>query len=258
MNTTATSAAANPYRPKGKTFTGTIANGTYSIYFIVDLPIVHDPASLTGALFAHAGQNYLNFVIETALQTDVFSVATGGAIAFAGTVRSSRAAFFSIPTQNANNARIVILPNAVQWIHEFITRPTPHSRTTAKSRCRSPATTGSSSRSTASPTTAAPRRSRQPRCPTSSGRTPLAAGPHQIQPSAAFAFGEPRLYNGLIEPGATYWILDFELENWQRDGVYPRGLSELTVAIYVGIAAGTTVNANAHVHTVQETLTTSS
>ena len=254
MDTTATSAAANPYRPKGKTFAGTIANGTYSIYFIVDLPIVHDPASLTGALFAQSDQNYLNFVIETALQTDVFSVATGGAVALTGTVKFE-STFFSIPTQNANNARIVILPNAVQWIHEFIATDTPFANN-GEVQVPLPRNNGQllaiySFTDNGGAAQIAPTALSYVKWAYAANQVPRNYSPvqHLLEENQ-------RLYNGLIEPGATYWILDFESENWQRDGVYPRGLSELMTI--VGIAAGTTVNANAHVHTVQETLTTSS
>jgi hypothetical protein len=254
MDTTATSTAAAPYRPRGKTYAGTIANGTYSIYFIVDLPIVHDPASLTGALFAQSDQNYLNFVIETALQTDVFSVASGGAVALTGTVKFE-STFFSIPTQNANNARIVILPNAVQWIHEFIATDTPFANT-GEVQVPLPRNNGqllaiysftdNGGASQISPAAL------------SYVKWAYAANqvPRNYTPVQQLLEENQRLYNGLIEPGATYWVMDFEAENWQRDGVYPRGLSELMTI--VGIAAGTTINANAHVHTIQETLTTSS
>ena len=59
-------------------------------------------------------------------------------------------------------------------------------------------------------------------------------------------------YNGAIDPG--YMILDFERDNVNRDVVYPRGLAELD-EIY-NVPSSVTVNANAHVHTVLETLTT--
>jgi hypothetical protein len=251
MDTTVTMSKTAPFRPKGKSYPGTIANGTYNVFFIVDLPIVHDPTSLTGALFAQSDQNYLNYVIETAQIADVFNVAAGGEVAITGSVKSS-STFFSIPYKNANNARIVVLPEAVRWLHEFIATDNPFAN------------------------------SGEVQTPLVRNNGQLLAvycfidngGAAQIAPSAlnyikwAYAQNQvprnytpvqhlleenQRLYNGLLEPG--YFCLDFEAENWQRDGVYPRGLSELQVT--VGIAAGTTINANAHVHIAQETLTTS-
>lgn len=251
MDTTATLGASTPYRPIGRMFNGVIPNGTYTIAFIVDLPIVHDPSSLTGALFAQSDQNYLNFVVETAQQADVFNVAAGGAVSISGNV-ASESTFFSIPSKDANNGRIVVLPQAVNWLHEFIATDNPFSN--------------------------------QGDVPTSLVRNngQLLAlyqyidngGATQISPSAlsaikwAYAGNQvprnynstatlleenQRDYNGLIEPG--YFVLDFEKENWQRDGVYPRGLSELETIIT--IPGSVTVNANAHTHTVLETLTTS-
>jgi hypothetical protein len=253
MDTTVATTKAAPFRPKGKSFPGTIANGTYNVFLVFDLPIVHDPSSLTGALFAQSDQNYLNYVIETALESDVFSVSGGSTAAFTGNVRAE-STFFSIPTQNANNTRIVVLPNAVRWIHEFMATDNPFAN---KGEVQTP-------------------------LPRNNGQL-LAlysytdnGGQAQISPAAleyikwAYAQNQvprnalpvqhlleenQRLYDGLIEPGPIYWCLDFEAENWQRDGVYPRGLSELMSII--GVANSTTVNANAHVHTVQETLTTS-
>ncbi len=253
MDTTVTMTAAAPYRPKGKTFPGVIANGTYNIYFIVDLPIVHDPASLTGALFAQSDQNYLNYVIETCLATDCFNIAAGGAVAITGTVKAE-STFFSIPTQNANNARIVILPNAVSWIHEFMATDNPFANT-GEVQTPLPRNNGQllalySFTDNGGEAQIAPAALSYIKWAYAANQTP-----RNYLPVQHLLEENQRLYNGLIEPGPTYWVLDFEAENWQRDGVYPRGLSELMTII--GVAAGTTVKANAHVHTVQETLTTS-
>jgi hypothetical protein len=252
MDTTATRTAAAPYKPTGTEFPGVIANGTYNIFLIMDLPIVHDPSSLTGALFAQSDQNYLNYVIETAQLTDMFNVAAGGAVEITGNVKCE-STFFSIPYKNANNQRIVVLPQAVQWLHEFIA-------------------TDNAFTNTGEVATPLVRNNGQLLCLYGFVDN---GGAAQISPSAltylkwAYAQNQTprnytpiqqlleenqRLYNGLISPGPTYFVLDFEAENWQRDGVYPRGLSELEVIL--GIPA-VTLNANSHVHICQETLTTS-
>jgi hypothetical protein len=57
-------------------------------------------------------------------------------------------------------------------------------------------------------------------------------------------------YNGRIRPG--WAILDFEIDNPERELVMPKGVTELKVTPKV--AAGTTINANAKVHQVYEIL----
>lgn len=252
MDTTATISKSAPYRPKGRSFPGQIANGTYNIYLVVDLPIVHDPSSLTGALFAQSDQNYLNYVIETAQESDVFSIASGGKVEITGTVKAE-STFFSIPTQNSNNSRIVILPKAVNWIHEFMATDNPFQN---KGEVQTPLPRNNGqllavySYTDNNTTEIAPSALEYVKWAYAANQTP-----RNYMPVQHLLEENQRLYDGLIEPGPVYWVLDFEAENWQRDGVYPRGLSELMTII--GVSASTTVNSNAKVHTVQETLTTS-
>jgi hypothetical protein len=253
MDTTVTQSKTAPFRPHGKSYPGTIANGVYNVYLVVDLPIVHDPSSLTGALFAQSDQNYLNYVIETALESDVFSVSGGSSVAISGTVKAE-STFFSIPTQNANNTRIVVLPNAVRWIHEFMATDNPF-QNHGEVQTPLPRNNGQllavySYTDNGGVAQIAPSALEYIKWAYAQNQVPRNALPvqHLLEENQ-------RLYNGLIEPGPIYWVLDFEAENWQRDGVYPRGLSELMTII--GITGSTTLNANSHVHTVQETLTTS-
>ncbi len=248
MDTTATITAAAPYVPRGKMFPGVIANGTYNITFVVDLPIVHDPSSLTGALFAQSDQNYLNYVIETAQQADLFTVAAGGAVAITGNVRAE-STFFSIPTQNANNGRVVVLPNAVNWLHEFIATDNPFAN---KGEVITPLVRSNGQLlalyqyvDNGGAAFFAPLSLEYVKWAYAGNQVPRNYLPwHLVEENQ-------RDYNGPIRPGPEYLVLDFEKENWQRDGVYPRGLSELETI--VGIPS--TPNANAHVHTVLETLT---
>jgi hypothetical protein len=251
MDTTVTMSKTAPFRPKGKTFPGTIANGTYNIFFVLDLPIVHDPTSLTGALFAQSDQNYLNYVIETAQLTDVFNVASGGEVTITGNVKAA-STFFSIPYKNANNQRVVVLPEAVRWLHEFIATDNPFANT---GEVQTPLVRNNGQLlcvycfvDNGGQAQIAPTALSYVKWAYAQNQTPRA-----YQPVQHLLEENQRDYNGLLEPG--YFVLDFEKENWQRDGVYPRGLSELEVII--GVPAATTVNANAHVHLTQETLTTS-
>src|SRR5581483_6783833 len=75
---------------------GTIANGTYSVQFLMDLPIVHDMTTLTGALFAQSDSNYLSYTIEPALQADLFTVSGGSTVSLTGTFYP-QLTYFDIP-----------------------------------------------------------------------------------------------------------------------------------------------------------------
>lgn len=249
MDTTATIAKGTPYRPFGRSFPGTIANGTYTITLVVDIPIVHDPRTLTGALFAQSDQNYLNWVVETAQQSDVLTVAEGGKVELTGTVQSALT-FFSIPTQNQQNGRVVVLPAAVNWLHEFIATDnyfantgevvTPLVRNNGQLLCiYQYADNGGSA--FIDPTSA-------------TFIKWIYAGnqtPRNYLPAHLLEENQ-RDYNGRIRPG--YWLLDFEKENIQRDVVYPRGLSE--TATNLVLPGSVKVEPNAHIHTVLESLTT--
>jgi hypothetical protein len=59
-------------------------------------------------------------------------------------------------------------------------------------------------------------------------------------------------YNGRVLPPAGYTVHDFEVDNPMRDIVYPKGVTELLVAN--NVPTGTTINANAHTHFIEETL----
>ena len=59
-------------------------------------------------------------------------------------------------------------------------------------------------------------------------------------------------YNGRILKPAGFVVIDNEVDNPVRDLVYPKGVTELQVVAV--IPAGTTLNANAHAHAVEETM----
>jgi hypothetical protein len=233
---------------RGDGVPGVIANGTYNVTLVVDLPITHDPASLTGALFAQSDQNYLNWVIETAQLTDVFTVAAGGAVAITGTVDSTLT-FFSIPSMDAQNGRVVVLPAAVKWLHEFIANdnnfsnsglvPTPFIRNNGQLVAAMMYVDNGGQAQIA------PAALNRVLWRYAGNQTPRELLPWHILEENG------RDYNGSIKPG--YIVLDFEKENPARDIVYPRGLAEL--AVVIDVPNTVTVQPNAHTHTVLETLT---
>jgi hypothetical protein len=233
---------------RGEPAPGTLANGTYNVTLVVELPIVHDPASLTGALFAQSDQNYLNWVIETAQLTDVFTVAAGGAVAITGTV-DSELVFFSIPSMDAQNGRVVVLPAAVRWLHEFISTENNFSNTglvpTPFIRNNGQLIAAMMYVDNGGQAQIAPSALNRILWRYAGNQTPRELLPWHILEENA------RDYNGLVTPG--YIVLDFEKENPARDIVYPRGLAEL--AVVIDVPTSVTVQPNAHTHTVLETLT---
>lgn len=228
---------------------GVIANGTYAVVFDVDVPIVHDPRSLTGALFAQSDQNYLNWILQTAQLGDCFSIAAGGAVAITGQVDSTLT-FYAIPTMDAQNGRVVVLPKAVRWLHEFIGQDKQFANngkvdtTFIRNNGQLVAAIGYINNG-----------GQAQIAPAALERlTWMYAGnqtPRDFNPVTQLLKENQDDYNGLLQPG--YFALDFEKDNPQRDLVYPRGLAELSVRIT--IPSTITPNANSNVHLALETLT---
>lgn len=248
MDTTATATAAAPYQGYGRMFPGTIANGTYQVTLIYDLPIVHDPRTLLGALFAQSDQNYLNWVIETAQSSDVFNIAGSSTATITGTV-NSELTFYSLPSQNAQNGRVVVLPEAVKWLHEFISQDNNFANTgdvytpLIRNNGQLIALYGFIDNGGAAQI--APNALNAIMWQYAGNQTP-----RNYNPPAMLLEENERRYDGLIDPG--YFVLDFEAENPRRDLVYPRGLAELKINTQV--PSSVTVQPNAHVHLALETL----
>lgn len=232
---------------------GTISNGTYPVLLVYDLPIVHDMTTLTGALFAQSDSNYLSYTIEPALQGDLFSVASGGTVALTGTFYP-QLTYFDIPYVDSQQGRQVAIPD-LRWLHGFIASNLPFANTgdvitpLIKNAGQLIAfyeyidNGGAAQISWSSAVD-------QFRLEYGGNRKPLVwSGPAGQGPLFGLEENE-RNYNGLIQPG--YLILDLENDNPQRDLIYPRGVSELQAV--AKITSGTSINANAHIHFVEETL----
>lgn len=227
---------------------GVIGAGTFALVLEWSLPIVHDDESLVGALFAQSDQNYLSFRLTPPASTDLFTLAGGSTAALTGTIYPT-VTFFDIPiVQGQQGHDTVVVPN-LAWLHGYLAADNPY------------ANTGDV---------------RTPFIRTDGQLLAFAlyldnGGAAQISPTALneirFAYGgnrKPRVfnppeqllskmqrdYNGLPKPG--WMVFDFEVDAPARDLVYPKGVSEL--AVEVNIPTGTTINANARVHFVEETL----
>lgn len=247
----------------GGTGQGTIANGSYSLTLIYDIPIVHDMTTLTGALFAQSDSNYLSYSIEPATAADLFTVGSGSTVTLTGTVYPMLT-YFDIPYADTQNGRVVAIPD-LRWLHGFLATDQPFSNTgdVATPLIKNAGQLlclyvyidngGAANISWLSAVD-------EFRIQYGGNRRPIVwSGP----PGSGPVFGleeNERNYNGLIlgnspatvGPGPFYLLLDLENDNPDRDLFYPRGVSELQAV--AKITAGTTINPNAHVHFVEETL----
>lgn len=229
---------------------GVIANGTYPIQFIVDVPVSHDMFSGTGWVLAQNPSTSLSVDIAMANQADLFSIVTGGAVALTGTVYPEMTTF-AIGTAMQGNSPVTVIPDLTVY-HGLLDNDVPF---------------------TASGVVQAPliRTAGQLVNYALNVRNGPAA---EIAPAALtelqFKYGgnrQPRVYNPvaqLIETnqaayhgpinvgGLTYTYLDFESENPVRDLFLPEALVEL--AAQITIPNSITVNNGASIHYVEETL----
>jgi hypothetical protein len=238
---------------------GVIANGTYPVVLMYDLPITHDATTLTGALFAQSDANYLNWTIEPALQADLFTVAAGGTVAFTGNW-FPLLTFFDIPYVDTQQGRMVAIPD-LRWLHGYIAANQNFANV---GDVRAPfiknagqliayyAYLDNGGAAQIDPAVSCD----EVRLEYGGNRRPrVYAGPLGGAGSSGSGVlhlleENVRNYFGRLRPG--YLCLDLENENPDRDIIYPLGVSELQFVLK--ISAGVTVNANARVHFVEETL----
>lgn len=230
----------------GNSTGATIAIGTYSIVLAYEVPIVHNDNTLTGAIFAQSDQSYLQWTAVPAQASELYSA---GAATLSGTIYPT-ITFFDIPYVDTQQGRIVVLGD-MQWLHGFLGVDVPFANV---GDVKSPLirTAGQLIAlywyiANGSAATISPAALDEIRWQYGGNRIPRV-----FNPPSVLLEKNAREYNGLVKPSPTYGVLDFEGDNPARDIVLPKGLSELQLVNK--IATGTTINANARVHMVEETL----
>lgn len=226
---------------------GTIADGTYTIVLEWQVPIVHDDESLVGALFAQSDQNYLSVSFTPAQTADVFTLTSDAAATLTGTVYPT-ITFYDIPIVSTGQGDQVVIPS-LAWLHGYLSADNPFSNTgdvrTPIIRTDGQLLALALYLSNGNAAQIAPTALNEVRFAYGGNRKPRVFSPPEQLLSK-----NVRDYNGLLKPN---WIVfDFEVDAPHRDLVYPKGVSEL--AVEVNIPTGTTINANARVHFVEETL----
>lgn len=231
----------------GNPVPGVIAAGSYAVVLVYDVPIVHDSYTLTGAVYAQSDAVYLNWRIQPATAAELFVLTGTATVAFSGMIHTTMT-FYDIPFSDTQQGRKVLLPD-LRWLHSVLSADKPFSNTGDV----------------------------QAEVIRTAGQLVMLGvyldngGITQVDAAAwdqlTFGYGgnkQPRVYspmevlldkncqdyNGRIRPG--WAILDFEIDNPERELVMPKGVTELKITPKV--AAGTTIAANARVHQVYEIL----
>jgi hypothetical protein len=226
-----------------------VQTGTYPIFLVYDIPIIHDWFTLTGALFAQSDQIYLSWHFVPPALAELFTLTGTAKVEFSGTVRSTNT-FFDVPFADTQKGRKVLVPN-LEWLHGFVSSdqffanqgevPSPLIRTSGELLAYY-ARLVNGPAATIDPTALSAIRfeyggNRKPRV---------------HEPPQTLLAKNVEDYNGRLLPKAGYYVFDFEADNPSRDLVFPKGVTELKTVVV--IPTGVEVKANARVHFVEEAL----
>jgi hypothetical protein len=231
---------------------GVIANGTYSIVLVYDLPVSHDDYNMAGAIFAQSDQIYLSYRLQPAASGELFTLAGGSTATLTGSIFPTLTVF-DIPYGDGPHGRQVLIPTDLQWLHGFLGGNLPFSNTGEVKvpfiRVGGQLVTYQFYIDNGGAAAIDPAALDALRMEYGGN-----IRPRNYQPVTHLLEKNVQDYNGRILPKTGYTVFDFEVDNAARDLVYPKGVTEL--AIVPTVNAGTTVNPNAHVHYVEESLFT--
>lgn len=231
--------------------TGTIANGSYQITFVVDVPIAHDMFSGTGWVLAQNPSTTLSIDIAWAAQAAALTVAGGSTAVWSNAQIYSTLTTFAVGQAQAGNQPVTVIPDLTTF-HGFLENQYPFA---AAGIVQAPLIrtagqlvnygfnlrNGPTAEITPDALTEIDFRyggNRQPR---------------QYNPPQMLIEKNQADYNGRVQTnGLTWTYLDFEADNAVRDVFLPENLVELQSQFV--IPASVTVNAGAYVDYIEETL----
>jgi hypothetical protein len=243
----------------GNPLPGTIANGTYSVTLIYDLPIPHDDYNLAGVVYAQSDQNALAWRIEPPAQPttgtgDMFTIAAGGTCTLTGTVFWT-ATIYDIPYGDTQEGRRVLLPD-MSWIHGLLGFNQPFSNTgevqVALIRTAGQLLCTYIYLDNGGAVQIDPGALVEIRQQYGGNRRPRTFNPPQILLEKNTHDYNGRILSTSVAGSGGYFVLDNEVDNPVRDLVVPKGVTELYVV--VNIPTSVTLNANSHAHVVEETM----
>lgn len=232
----------------------TIANGTYSVQLVYDIPVPHDDYNLAGVVYAQSDQNYLSWRLEPPAQSDLFTVLTGGTVTLTGTTFWTTTVY-DIPFGDTQEGRKVLLPD-MSWIHGLLSFNSPIVNTgetqVALIRTAGQLLCTYIYLDNGGAVQIDPAALTEIRMQYGGNRRPRTYNPPTI-----LLEKNTHDYNGRILSTADggsggYFLFDNEVDNPVRDLVVPKGVTELYIV--VNIPTSVTLNANAHAHVVEETM----
>jgi hypothetical protein len=230
---------------------GTVANGSYTIQFVLDVPVSHDLFSGTGWVLAQNPSTTLSVDIAWANQADVLTVSGGSTVAWSNAQVFSTMTTFAVGQAMAGNQQVTIVPDLTVF-HGFLENQSvfaaagivqaPLIRTAGQLvNYAFNLRNGPAAEITPDSLTEIDFRyggNRQPR---------------QYNPPLMLIEKNQADYNGRIQVnGLTFTYMDFEADNAIRDVFLPENLVELQAQFIVPTSI--TVNAGAYVDYLEETL----
>jgi hypothetical protein len=230
--------------------TGVIANGTYPVQFVVDVPVAHDFYTGIGWVLAQNPSTSLSVDVAYAAVADCLTLAGGSTATLTGTLNSTLTTF-AVGQAMAGNQAVTVIPDLTVF-HGLLdnTAPIASSGTIQAPLIRTAGQLLNYGFNLRNGTAAeiAPSALTELQFRYGGNRQPRVYNPPGILIEKNQAD-----YNGLtVVNGLTYTWLDFEVDNPVRDLFLPEALVELTAQFT--IPAAVTVNAGAQVLYVEETL----
>jgi hypothetical protein len=244
-----TAAYAAGYSPVGDPAPGVIANGTYSVQLVYDIPITHDDYNLIGALYAQSDSNAFLWRFEPAAAADLFTLAGGSTAVLTGSIAWTFT-IYDIPEADTERGRMVLLPS-MQWLHGMLGYNQAFTNTgevtvalirTAGQLLATYVYMDSGGNAVLDPVSASEIRfqyggNRRPRV---------------FNPPVILIEKNAHDYNGRILRAMGYFVLDNEVDNPVRDLVYPKGITEAGVVVVIPTTV--TLGSNPRGHAVEETM----
>lgn len=230
---------------------GTVANGSYAITFVVDVPISHDMFTGTGWVLAQNPSTTLSIDIAWAAQAAALTVGTGSSVAWSNAQIFSTMTTFAVGQAQAGNQPVTIIPDLTTF-HGFIGNTYPFA---ASGIVQAPLI-----RTAGQLTSYAFNLRNGPAAeitPDALTEVDFKYGgnrqPRQYNPPHMLIEKNQADYNGRVQVnGLTFTQLDFEADNAVRDVFLPENLVELQAQFV--IPASVTINAGAFVDYIEETL----
>jgi hypothetical protein len=230
---------------------GVVANGSYTINFVVDVPIAHDMFSGTGWVLAQNPSTTLSIDIAWAPQANCITLTGNDTATWSNATIYSTLTTFAVGQAQAGNQPVTIIPDLTTF-HGFLENQFPF---TASGNVPAPlirtagqlVNYGFNLRNGPAAEIA----------PDALTEVDFRYGgnrqPRQYNPPQMLIEKNQADYNGRVQTNGLTWTwLDFEADNAVRDVFLPENLVELQ-AMFV-IPTSVTVNAGAYVDYLEETL----